>query len=44
MKDKITIGKIVRPHGIKGELKIIPSLEDLSFLYDILSFVNNKFL
>lgn len=42
MKDKITIGKIVRPHGIKGELKIIPSLEDLSFLYDIEKlYINN---
>ena len=32
MKNLITLGKIVRPHGVKGDLKVILSLEDLSFL------------
>ncbi len=32
MKKELTIGKIVRPHGIKGELKVIPTMQDLSFL------------
>lgn len=32
MKKLITLGKIVRPHGVKGDVKIILNLEDLSFL------------
>lgn len=32
MDKLITLGKIVRPHGVKGDVKIILSLDDLSFL------------
>ena len=32
MKKLITLGKIVRPHGVRGDVKVILSLNDLSFL------------
>lgn len=32
MNNLLTLGKIVRPHGVKGDVKVILSLNDLSFL------------
>ena len=31
----ITIGKITKTHGIKGELRLLPFFEDISFLADV---------
>ena len=36
--DKILIGKIIKPQGIKGELKILPLCDSPEILKDIKSF------
>ena len=43
MNNLITLGKIVRPHGVKGDVKVILSLNDLSFLNktDVV-YINNQ--
>ena len=43
MNNLITLGKIVRPHGVKGDVKVILSLNDLSFffIFDVV-YINNQ--
>jgi len=39
MKDYLAVGKVANPHGVKGELRVIPLTSDLS-RFDYLLYVN----
>lgn len=45
--DFIIFGKITKPHGLKGELRLLPFFEDTSFFHSAIGFVlfqNNEIL